>query len=154
MPVSGLLLIGLRTPQGEDRTQARLLVRQALSDVPETIGASTSISHASGFSIAAVHRHGAVGIDVMRLNDRLMRDWDVVARDYLGPTATARIASSNDDERACCFAHEWTQREAQLKLLGCGLVEWASAPAMVGVTCWSLALPEGYVGTVAVRPAL
>lgn len=146
MPASGLLLIGLRTPQGEDRTQARLLVRQALADVADVAAVSTS--HASGFSVAAVHRHGPVGIDLMRLESALMPDWEAVARDYLGPAAMARIAACSDDRRARGFAQEWTRREAQLKRHGCGLVEWARAPVMDDGVCVMLALPEGYVGAV------
>ena len=152
MPASGMLLIGLHTPQGEDRTQARLLVRQALREV--TAGAGVSISHAPGFSVAAVHLHGPVGIDLMRLDGVLMPDWEIVARDYLGPAATARIGGCNDEPRALCFAQEWTRREAQLKWHGCGLVEWASAPVITedAVVMRELALPDGYVGTVVVGP--
>jgi len=148
MPASGLLLIGVRTPQGEDRTQARLLVRQALAEV--AAGAGVSISHASGFSVAAVHRHGAVGIDLMRLDEKLMPDWEAVARDYLGPAALARLAGCRDEHRAVCFAQEWTRREAQLKCHGCGLVEWAGAPVMRNSGCLMLTLPQGVVGAVVV----
>ncbi|MEB0135085.1 4'-phosphopantetheinyl transferase superfamily protein [Actimicrobium sp. CCC2.4] len=151
MPASGLLLIGLRTPQGEDRTQARLLVRQALASVANvSAGAGVSISHASGFSVAAVHRHGPVGIDLMRLEGGLIPDWKAVARDYLGPAAVARIAACNDDRRARCFAQEWTRREAQLKRHGCGLVEWADAPLMRDGSYSPLALQESYVGAVVI----
>jgi 4'-phosphopantetheinyl transferase len=151
MPASGLLLIGLRTPQGEDRTQARLLVRQALGSVVTSGG--VSISHASGFSVAAVHRHGQVGIDLMRLEGGLIPDWEIVAREYLGPAAVARIAACTDDRRARCFAQDWTRREAQLKCHGCGLVEWAGAPVLDDGGCATLALPQGYVGTVVVATA-
>jgi 4'-phosphopantetheinyl transferase len=148
MPASGLLLIGVHTPLGEDRTQARWLVRQALGAM--TAEADVSISHASGFSVAAVHRHGPVGIDLMRLEDELMPDWEAVARDYLGPAATARIAGCRGEHRAVCFAQEWTRREAQLKHHGCGLVEWASAPVMRNSGCLMLTLPQGVVGAVVV----
>lgn len=147
MPASGLLLIGLYTLRGENRSEARVLVRQALDDATE--GADISISHASGFSVAAVHRHGPVGIDVMELDSNLMPDWFAVAHDYLGPAATARLTRCDDDHRAHCFAREWTQREAQLKLHGCGLVEWKHAPDICDGSCVMLALPEGYVGAVA-----
>ncbi|MDY7573981.1 4'-phosphopantetheinyl transferase family protein [Actimicrobium sp. CCI2.3] len=148
MPASGLLLIGVHTPQGEDRTQARLLVRQALGELAAQ--ASVSISHAPGFSVAAVHRHGPVGIDLMRLEEKPIPDWEAVARDYLGPAATARLAGCGDDRRAHCFAQEWTRREAQLKRHGCGLVEWAGAPVMHDERCSMLMLPAGYVGVVAI----
>jgi 4'-phosphopantetheinyl transferase len=150
MPASGLLLIGLRTPQGEDRSRARALVRQALGGMATE--ANVSISHASGFSVAAVHRHGPVGIDLMRLDGGLMPDWEIVARDYLGPAATARIAGCRNGHRAVCFAQEWTRREAQLKRHGCGLVEWASAPvsAQNATVMHGLDLPSGYAGTVAI----
>ena len=148
MPASGLLLIGVRTPQGEDRTQARLLVRQALAELITEAG--VSISHAPGFSVAAVHRHGPVGVDLMRLEEKLMPDWEAVARDYLGPAATARLAACGNDRRSHCFAQEWTRREAQLKHLGCGLVEWASAPVSRDERWSMLALPEGYVGAVVI----
>lgn len=155
MPASGLLLLGLQTAQGEDRTQARLQVRQALREVPglpERLtmpGASgVSVSHASGYSVVAVSLHGAVGIDLMRLDAGLLPDWAIVARDYLGPAATARIVAASDHLRMVCFAQEWTRREAQLKMHGLPLVEWASAPVLEEVACTMLALPSCYVGSV------
>lgn len=125
-------------------------------DLPGTpIG--LSVSHAPGLSVAAVHRHGAVGVDVMRIGEGAdwMPDWETVARDYLGPQAQGRIAQMAPDLRACAFAREWTALEARLKCLGMGLTEWTPALEQRLATCTvtPLDLPPGLCGAVAVPKA-
>lgn len=125
-------------------------------DLPGTpIG--LSVSHAPGLSVAAVHRHGAVGVDVMRIGEGAdwMPDWEAVARDYLGPQAQARIHQVTPDQRACTFAREWTALEAGLKCLGMGLTEWTPALAQRLASCMVTALdvPPGLCGAVAVPKA-
>lgn len=122
-------------------------------DLPGTpIG--LSLSHAPGLSVAAVHRHGAVGVDVMRTGEGAdwMPDWETVARDYLGPQAQARIAQAAPGQRPLAFAREWTALEACLKCLGLGLTEWTPALQQRLATCTVTALdvPSGWWGAVAV----
>ncbi|GAA4030986.1 4'-phosphopantetheinyl transferase family protein [Actimicrobium antarcticum] len=169
VPASGLVVLRVCTPSGDDRTNARRLIRAALLDalgqlvpVPATLvqlpakglhvagsDVGLSVSHASGLSVCAINLHGAVGIDLMRLDDGepCLPDWDIVARDYLGPAATRRIATVAVARRALCFAQEWTQREAQLKLQGRGLTEWIAVQDHPCTTL-GLDLPEGFVGAV------
>jgi 4'-phosphopantetheinyl transferase len=116
-----------------------------------------SVSHAPGLSVAAVHRHGAVGVDVMRIADGAdwMPDWETVARDYLGPQAQARIANVTTDQRPYAFAREWTALEASLKCLGIGLTEWTPAleRRLAGCMVTTLDVPLGLCGAVAVPKA-
>jgi 4'-phosphopantetheinyl transferase len=116
-----------------------------------------SVSHAPGLSVAAVHRHGAIGVDVMRIGEGAdwMPDWETVARDYLGPQAQARIAQVAPDQRSCAFAREWTALEACLKCLGMALTEWTPALAqrLAGCAVTALDVPRGWCGAVAVPKA-
>ena len=175
----GLAVIRIATPDTEMRHTARAHTRAAVRellaaalqqpaatlplvsqpgqalklDLPGTrIG--LSVSHAPGLSVAAVHRHGAVGVDVMRTGEGAgkMPDWERVARDYLGPQAQARIAQAAPDQRAYAFARAWTTLEACLKCLGLALTEWSPALQQRLATCTvtALDLPSGWWGAVAV----
>jgi 4'-phosphopantetheinyl transferase len=175
----GLTAIRITTPNTELRHVARAHLRAALRellaallqqpaatlplisqpgqalvlDLPGTpIG--LSVSHAPGCSVAAVHRHGAVGVDVMRIAEGAdwMPDWETVARDYLGPHAQGRIAHVTPDQRAGAFAWEWTALEARLKCLGMALTEWTPALEQRLATCTvtTLDVPPGLCGAVAV----
>lgn len=175
----GLTVIRVNTPNTELRQAAREHMRSAVRellavllqqpaatlplvaqpgqalilDLPGTpIG--LSVSHASGFSVAAVHRHGTVGVDVMRIGEGAdsMPDWETVARDYLGAQAVARIHQVTPAQRACAFAREWTALEARLKCLGMGLTEWTPALQQRLATCTvtRLSVPDGLCGALAV----
>ena len=108
-----------------------------------------SISHDGDISVAAYSFSGAVGIDVMSISP--VPDWWAVARDYLGPEAARKLATRPDGERDAAFAHAWSEHEARLKCLGLQLSEWCDerAVALQACRCFLLALPEGYVGYVA-----
>lgn len=101
----GLLVIAVRTPDTPHRDPARQLVRQALG---KTLGemlavddrslsllsqpgrgirlaapwqdVGISVSHEPELSLAAIHRAGPVGIDLLRLGPPLL-DIDQLARD-------------------------------------------------------------------------
>ena len=108
-----------------------------------------SISHDGDLSVAAYSFCGAVGIDVMSISP--VPDWRAVARDYLGPDAARKLAARPDGERDAAFAHAWSEHEARLKCLGLPLSEWCDerAVALQSCRCFPLALPESYVGYVA-----
>ena len=111
---------------------------------------SLSISHDGGLSVAALRLDGgAVGIDVMQVTD--VPDWEAVARDYLGPACTAALARLPAPARAAAFARAWCEREARLKCRGLPLGEWRAEDASLALACpcLSLALPDGYVGSLA-----
>lgn len=53
--------------------------------------------------------------------------------------------------RAGAFARAWSEHEGKLKCLGLRLTEWGAADAtwLEVCVCQEVALPIGYVGTVA-----
>ncbi|MBD8654977.1 4'-phosphopantetheinyl transferase superfamily protein [Oxalobacteraceae sp. CFBP 13730] len=108
-----------------------------------------SISHDGDISVAAYSFNGEVGIDVMSIVP--VPDWESVARDYLGPEAARKLAARPNGERDAAFAHAWSEHEARLKCLGLQLAEWCDerAVALQACRCFALALPEGYMGYVA-----
>lgn len=105
-----------------------------------------SISHESGLSLAAINLRGAIGVDLMRVQD--IADWEIVARDYLGPDAARVLNSIPATRRASAFATAWTAREASLKCLGLPLQEWTP----LGLPCrqQELLIPDGYAGSIAI----
>jgi 4'-phosphopantetheinyl transferase len=109
-----------------------------------------SISHDGDVSVAALRLDGgAIGIDLMRVTD--IPDWQAVAHDYLGPACAAALARVPTPARAAAFARAWSEREARLKCLGLPLAEWRAADdaRLAACACSPLAVPEGYVGSVA-----
>jgi len=176
----GLALLGVRGQS--DRETARLRVRAVLTTAlaahvsidagrialhsPQGVApwavvaldagdqrVALSISHDGDISVAAYSFSGAVGIDVMSIVP--VPDWRAVARDYLGPEAARKLAARSESERDAAFAHAWSEHEARLKCLGLQLAEWCDerAIALQACRCFPLALPEGYVGYVAL-PAM
>jgi 4'-phosphopantetheinyl transferase len=126
----------------------------ALLDAPEgRRQVWLAISHDGELSLAAISLDGAVGIDVTRIAD--IPDWEPVARDYLGPDLAASLAPLPGPARAAAFARAWSGREARLKCLGWPLAEWdpEAHPMLQACRCAPLALPEGYVGALALPPA-
>lgn len=171
----GLLVIAVRTPDTPHRDRARQLVRQALG---KTLGAmlavdegclsllsqpgqgirlappwsniGISVSHQPGLSLAAIHRAGPVGIDLMRLGPPLS-DLDQVARDYLGPATAAALAALPATQRQPAFARAWCRLEAGLKCLATALGEWTpeTGRRLAGCTYTDIAMPAGWVAAVA-----
>ena len=154
----GVLVIGIVPPPSrmEARTRLRQAVREAAAqwlkvdieliavestpgDPPRLLlagrAAGLSLTHDEGISLAAIHLHGAVGIDVMRVQD--VADWANLARDYLGPQVAEELAACPDAQRPLRLAQAWTAREAALKYSGLPLAEWNGAAP----TCRLQALP-------------
>ena len=173
-----LLVISVVTPDSTLRDAARAQMRGALREVlslqlgcaPESVvlqsipgqplrieqpshgqNIGLSISHEAGLSVAALHRNGPVGVDILRIAPAF--DWQAVARDYLGPQAVRRIAGQPEPEQPLAFAREWTRLEAGLKCLGFGLQEWNPGLRQGLESCRVLAidLPSGLCGAVAWR---
>ncbi|KAB8050095.1 4'-phosphopantetheinyl transferase superfamily protein [Janthinobacterium rivuli] len=164
----GVLVIGMVPPPSrmEARTHLRQAVREAVAQwlklsietisVESTPGqpprlllaggaAGLSFSHDEGLSLAAVHLHGAVGIDVMRV--QAIADWFMLARDYLGPQVADALAACPADQRPLALAQAWTAREAALKCAGLQLTEWDGAAPACRLQALRLAAP--YVATLA-----
>jgi 4'-phosphopantetheinyl transferase len=108
-----------------------------------------SITHDGPWSLAAIHEHGPVGIDIMQA--QAIDDWREVARDYLGPQVLAALEAVAPDARPEALARAWTEREARLKCHGKQLGEWTGEP--IPADCHTLVLPAGFAGTVAIRAA-
>ncbi|WP_071078118.1 4'-phosphopantetheinyl transferase family protein [Janthinobacterium lividum] len=164
----GVLVIGIAAvlPRLEARLRIRAAVGKAAAQwlkidiesiaVESTPGAPTrlllagrsaglSFSHDEGMSLAAIHLHGAVGIDVMRVQD--VPDWANLARDYLGPQVAEELAACPDAQRPLRLAQAWTAREAALKRAGLPLAEWNGAAPTGRLHALALAAP--YVATLA-----
>jgi len=111
-----------------------------------------SLSHDNGRSLAAIHRHGPVGVDLLR-NDLQLPDRDRLARDYLGPIQAAALAALPANQRDQAFAQAWAGLEASLKCLTLELDEWTAERAARLSACavTALALPTGWCGAVATR---
>lgn len=173
----GVRVIGV--PGQPDRETARLRIRAALATAlaahcgidPKRIGLHSpegaapwataaldggerrialAISHDGDISVAAFRADGsAVGIDVSQVVP--VPDWEPVARDYLGPVVAAQLGALPAPARDAAFAHAWSEHEARLKCLGLQLDEWRAerAAALQACRCFPLALPDGYVGYLA-----
>src|SRR5450830_1850295 len=141
----GVLVVGIAAvlPRAEARLRIRAAVREAAAQwLNIAIDAVTlesmpgqpprlllagrvvglSFSHDEGMSLAAIHLHGAVGIDVMRVQD--IADWANLARDYLGSQVAQELAAGPASLRPAALARAWTAREAALKCAGLQLTEW------------------------------
>jgi 4'-phosphopantetheinyl transferase len=185
-PQDGLIVISSAYPAGTSRPLARESIRRALraalsnlcelgaSDVvldsvpgqaPRltlhtsggAVRAGVSISHIDGLSLAAVNFNGAVGVDLMQVEQaQEFAGWDSVARDYLGPAVARALRASAPAERAIAFAQAWTAREASLKCAGLALSEWTAGSDRQSAACrhHGLALPPGLCATLAVQRPL
>ena len=172
-------VIGVASPVTTDRTLARALVRDAVArtlqaalDLPagsvklvsrpgEAVevevfpgGHGLSLSHAPGWSIAAISRGACVGVDLMRIEDGIGGDpdWVCLAHDYLGAQVTAVLQATAPAERAVAFAKAWTRLEACLKCLGLALTEWSPALEKQLTACKvvTLDLSDAYSGSLAI----
>jgi 4'-phosphopantetheinyl transferase len=112
-----------------------------------------AFSHDEALSLAAIGLDGLVGIDVMRIVE--IPDWQALARDYLGPSVAQALAAHTPAERPAALARAWSEREARLKCLGLGVKEWQDGEdaSLQACTCLPLALPDAYIGTLAVAAA-
>jgi len=142
-------LSGLAPEQVECESQPGQAPRLRLTSARATSSAGLSISHEDGLSLAAIHLHGAVGIDLMRVQD--VPDWQAVARDYLGEAVAGALAQLPPEARALAFARAWTAREAGLKCEGLPLAEWTALPCAARWRRLELALPAGLCGSLVVK---
>ena len=112
-----------------------------------------AFSHDEALSVAAIGPDCAVGIDLMRIVE--IPDWQALARDYLGAIVADELVSATPDARPAALARAWSEREARLKCLGRPLGEWQldEEAALQACTCLPLALPDGYIATLALAPA-
>jgi 4'-phosphopantetheinyl transferase len=136
-------------PPGAVMIQSRPGFAPAVSYPGGAPAPAISITHDEPWSLAAIRRHGPVGIDLMRVQE--FPDWRAVALDYLGPAAASRLDAAGPAHRAASFARAWTAHEARLKALGLQLAEWTPRleNRLAACQCHELALPAGVVGALA-----
>lgn len=138
-------MVELQSPQG---AAPSALVR--LAGAPRRI--PLAISHDGALSVAAFAAGNAVGIDVSQVVP--VPDWEAVARDYLGPDVAQALAALPLAQRDTAFARAWSEHEARLKYFGLQLEEWRTehAARLGACRCLALAVPDGYVGCLALAP--
>lgn len=117
----------------------------SFSGVPQLVAPGISISHDGRLSVAAIHQHGLVGVDLMRVQD--VQDWRAIARDYLPPHVRDQLEMAAPAQRPLLLARAWTEQEARLKCHGRQLSEWSGLA--LPARCHTLSLPEGFFGVVA-----
>lgn len=174
-PDARLIVIGLPTSPDAPRERSRLQLRRVLREVltarlgltldvvplHTTPGCAPglrapyahiglSFAHEAGLSLLAISFDGTVGVDLTPLS-AVPPDWADVARDYLGPGVTERLGRIADDRAAAAFAAEWSAMEARRKCAGLALAEWQGDAALPPMFATPLALPSGWVGSLA-RP--
>ena len=149
-PEDGVVVIAIETKAGAPRAQARAQIRAATKEVlsallslpadaiaiqstpgqpPRIVVTASdarrvgcSFAHEDGHSVAAINLRGAVGVDLMRVQD--IPDWQAVAVDYLGPETAAILLATPAAGRPGAFAQAWVKNEAVLKCHGEQLSEW------------------------------
>lgn len=177
VPSAPLFVVAVASPDRTPRPVARQRIRTALHSVlselwlcnpthvtltttpgeplraqgPHALNWGVSVSHDTGLSVAAVHRHGPVGVDLVRTATAF--DWRATAHDYLGPNVASDIAAQPLSAQNETFLKAWTQHEARLKCLSLGLVEWSPAlhARFNDLKTAPLDLPAEWLGTVAYR---
>ena len=135
-------MVELQSPPGE---APWALVR--LAGAPRRV--PLAISHDGDLSVGAFAAGNAVGIDVSQVVP--VPDWEAVARDYLGPDTVQALGALTPAQRDAAFARAWSEHEARLKYVGQQLDEWSAeqAAGLRGCRCLELAVPDGYVGFLA-----
>jgi len=103
---------------------ARLMFRTTANGKPELAGAwanalAFNISHSEGLALYAVSRQRAVGIDVERIRPDVAEE--SIAERFFASSETQAIRALPLDRQAQAFFACWTQKEAILKAIGCGL---------------------------------
>ncbi len=113
---------------------------------------SFNVSHSGDLILIAVHPLSQVGVDVEQLRPGL--DWLPIARRCFPPGVVASIEALPPQRRALAFLEHWCRLEAGLKARGSGFGRLdpaeRSSSAQKDLLHSPVALPEGYVGSVAV----
>ena len=92
---------------------------------------------------------GHIGVDIMAVEE--ISEMENVSSIYLDPEVWPLVL--NADNPSLAFASAWTEREARLKCLKKGLVEWSAEQGVVEskCSCMNLAISDILVGAVATR---
>lgn len=177
IPMSqSLIVIAVRTLPTTPRSQARKLIRMAITKVlakqlacPQaeiqllsqsgqalkllhpTHNIGLSISHESALSLAAINMNGRVGVDLIDVKSIPNKnEIDTLANDYLGVKAAEYLSHLPPEQQKVAFAEVWTEFEARLKYQGKDLSEYDFSNVLQtsNLIARQLAMPEGYIGAV------
>jgi 4'-phosphopantetheinyl transferase len=88
---------------------------------PESLGIRFNVSHSGDLLAVAVCGDGEIGVDVERVDERLLPDVDAIARRHFLPDEQRVLAGSSPARRLAEFFRMWTLKEAVLKAVGAGL---------------------------------
>ena len=123
-----------------------------LSNGHDSVG--LSISHEIGMSLLAVNLRGAVGVDLILLDEDfdLASDYALVSIDYLGMEKFNFIENQPDEHKNLLFSCAWTEMEAALKCQELNLCEWNESLAAAKEKCLNIKLDLhcGMVGSVSI----
>ena len=140
-----------------------------LAPHPEFSDLAFNLSHSDDLAVVAVATAAAVGVDIERI--RPLADLDRLAASCLTARERGRLATIEPGRQPEAFLRAWTCKEAYAKAIGAGLslpfeevevelglnapprlLEVRSDPTAPGRwELFDLALPAGFVGTLAVE---
>ncbi|MEO1002313.1 MAG: 4'-phosphopantetheinyl transferase superfamily protein [Cyanobacteria bacterium J06638_7] len=116
-------------------------------------GPEFNVSHSGDLILLALHPTRPVGVDVEQHRPAL--DWPPIARRVFSSAQVEALMHRPPAEQAQAFLQGWCLLEAGLKASGLGFAGHgaASAPAQPPLKRWSVALPPGYCGALALLGA-
>jgi 4'-phosphopantetheinyl transferase len=88
---------------------------------PELAGSDVcfNLSHSHGIALAAVTRGRAIGVDIERIREEVMRER--IAERFFSPAEARALAALPPGQQAQAFFNCWTRKEAWIKARGQGL---------------------------------
>jgi 4'-phosphopantetheinyl transferase len=116
-------------------------------------GPQFSVSHSGDLVLIALHLNCPVGVDLER-NDPCL-EWELLASRVFSPDQVLSILELPQSLQSQSFLQAWCHLEARLKMAGIGFgVPMGPRRQWPLVRQWVLDLPQGYVGSLALGPAL
>ena len=113
-------------------------------------GPEFNVSQSGDLVLIAVHPTCAVGVDVEASPGPA--DWESISCRVLPADVCQAVYALPRERQPLAFLQAWCHLEAQLKMAGTG---FHAAPVAYGDSSllrqWALALPQGYVGSVAME---
>lgn len=111
-------------------------------------GPQFNLSHSGDLILLAVHPSRPVGVDVEQHRPAL--DWPPIAQRVFAKAQLEALMHVPPTEQAQAFLHGWCLLEARLKAGGQGFAGLgAPSPSHPPPRCWTVALPAGYGGALA-----
>lgn len=113
-------------------------------------GPEFNVSHSGDLVLIAIHPTCAVGVDVEASPGPA--DWSSISCRVFPADVCQAVYALPKQRQPLAFLQAWCHLEAQLKMAGTG---FQAAPVAHGDSSlfrqWALALPQGYVGSVAME---